>query len=200
MTDEKKFPYVTQHCANGGHEGAKTLTAKGTMIRPCNWRYVFDFGVTVECSCKCHEITAGLAAMVEQMGRTYTMPPTVIEPAAEVEAIRKSLVDIRKPEFDSTPTGRLAPGQLERWVLDVVERKPIGGLIMDINYIIFEVSLAHPGYRPSAGAIQAVLQKWADMHYIKLETKPLRVEQVYESLQTVRQTRPLVHRPLFGSR
>lgn len=192
------YPYITQHCANGGHEGTKNFTAKGSLIRPCNWRYVFDFGVVATCTCHCHEITAGMAAMAEEMGRVYTLPPAVVELDAEVTAIRESLAEIRKPEFDATPSGRLAPGQLERWVLDVVEKGPMPGMQLDIAYIGFEVSLAHREYRPSPGAIQAVLERWAQMHYIKLDTKPIRITQVYASLSVLRQVRPTFVRPPLG--
>jgi hypothetical protein len=186
----EEYPYVTQFCLNGGCEGAKKLNMNGTLMPSCSWRYVFDFGVTATCTHECHDVTAGLAAMAEELGKVYVPQMIVAERTVEVAAIAASLAEIRKPEFAATESGRLAPGQLEQWLYDVVQDR-MAGFVVDVSYLAFEIQLRHKGYTPSAGAIQAVLERWASVSYIKLETKPLRIAQVYEALKNVRRTNAL---------
>lgn len=189
-----EFPYVTQFCMNGGCEGVKKLNVNGTLMPSCSWRYVFDFGVTATCTHECHDVTAGLAAMAEELGKVYVPPVVEVVRTPEVAAIAANLAEIRKPEFAATESGRLAPGQLEQWLYEVVQNR-MAGFVVDVSYLAFEIQLRHKGYQPSAGAIQAVLERWANMSYIKLETKPLRVAEVYEAFKMVRRTSNVLGRP-----
>jgi hypothetical protein len=47
--------YITQHCANGGHENAKVLSPGGTLMPACRGEYTYRF-VSVTCWCWCHEM------------------------------------------------------------------------------------------------------------------------------------------------
>lgn len=48
-----KFPYISQHCANGGHQGAVSLSYKGSLMPSCKGRYVWAYSKAV-CTCTCH--------------------------------------------------------------------------------------------------------------------------------------------------
>lgn len=191
MTEEK-YPYVSQFCLNGGHEGIIALNFKNNRLPSCNWdlRYA-------KCTCNCHEITAGLAEMAAEMGKTFAVPSVVVAPTAEVAAIAATLNEIRKPAFQATPSGRLASGQLESWLYDVL-KNPVMSATPDISELAFEIQLAHPEYQPSAGAIQAVLERWSKLSYLKLGAKPIRVLQIYQALHDTRSAPKFGHRPRLG--
>lgn len=178
---EEKYPYISQFCLNGGCEGVIALNKFGTRMPTCGWDLKY-----IKCTHKCHEITAGLAEMAAEMGRTYSPPPPpVAEQAPEVAAIAAKLVEIRKPLFAETPTGRLASGQLDQLVYEAL-KGPLAGREADVSDLVFEVSLAHRGYQPSPGAIQAVLERWAKLSYVRIAVKPIRVTQVYQALHDSR--------------
>lgn len=177
---EEKYPYISQFCLNGGCEGTVALNWKGNRLPTCNW----DLGY-VKCTHDCHEITAGLAEMAAELGKTYVMPVPVIESATEVSAIAATLSEIRKPAFQATPSGRLASGQLEQWLYEVLKSQVLSAT-PDISELAFEMQLAHPEYQPSAGAIQAALERWSKLSYISLGAKPIRVLQIYQGLHDSR--------------
>lgn len=199
MASEGPPPYVTQWCANGGHDGIKALSFRGTLLPSCQFRYDLGYGGIVVCMCDCHADMRAVLAMMEESGRTVPIQTAVVvERTAEVAAIVESLAAVRKPLFAPTESGRLAPGQLEQWVLDVLDLE-IPGFELTVDYIAMEIALAHPGYSPSHGAIQNVLTGWSDRSYVKLATKPIRVIEKYEGLKQVRlKVAPFGTRPRLG--
>ncbi len=48
--------YVTGHCANGNHEGAKNLSVGGALFPSCAGEYHFRITKPILCSCWCHEL------------------------------------------------------------------------------------------------------------------------------------------------
>lgn len=191
---EEKYPYVSQFCLNGGCEGTVALNWKGNRLPTCSW----DLGY-VKCAHECHDTTRELAKMYAEMGKVYTVPAPVVEAPPAVSTIAATLADIRRPTFAATPSGRLAPGQLESWIYDALPKAQVLSPTPDISEIAFEIQLAHPEYHPSAGAIQAVLERWAKTSYIKLGEKPIRVMQVYEALHVSRRPAQFgMNRPRLG--
>jgi hypothetical protein len=200
MSDDKVPPYITQWCANGGHDGIKALNFRGSLLPSCQFRYDLGHGrPLVVCMCKCHNDMREVLEMMRSAGKDMPVKQAIVaERTAEVAAIVESLAAVRKPLFAPTDSGRLAPGQLEQWVLDVLDLG-IEGFELTIEYIAMEIAFAHKGYSPSHGAIQNVLQGWADVSYIKLGYKPIRVLEKYEGLKQVRsKVRPFGNRPRLG--
>lgn len=189
---EEKYPYVTQFCLNGGHENIKAFNWKDNMLPSCRWDYGW-----VKCKCDCHEITAGLAEMAAEIGRVYSVPMAVMEPTPEASAIAATLNEIRKPAFQATPSGRLASGQLEQWLYDALKNQVLSST-PDVAELAFEIQLAHPEYQPSAGAIQAVLERWSKLSYVELGTKPIRVLKIYQALHESRSGLKFGNRPRLG--
>jgi hypothetical protein len=180
MATEENYPYVSQFCFNGGCEGTVPLNWKGDRLPLCPWDLKY-----VKCTHECHEITAGLAEMAAEMGKIYNPTVAATVAAPEVSAIAATLIEIRKPAFQATPSGRLASGQLEQWLYAVLKAQVLSAT-PDISDLAFEIQLAHPEYQPSAGAIQAVLERWAAASYIKLGAKPIRVLEIYQGLHDSR--------------
>lgn len=191
---EEKYPYISQFCLNGGCEGTVPLNWKNNRLPVCPWDLKY-----IKCKHRCHEITAGLAEMAAEMGKVFTPPTAPAIEVPEVTAIAATLSEIRKPVFQATPSGRLASGQLEQWLYDVLKAQILSAT-PDIGDLAFEIQLAHPEYHPSAGAIQAVLERWAAASYIKLGTKPVRVVEIYQGLHDSRSGPRfgLVNRPRLG--
>lgn len=58
---EKLYPYVTQHCANGAHENATVFSERGERFSNCRGEYKYRF-VTITCTCWCHAMFASVRA------------------------------------------------------------------------------------------------------------------------------------------
>jgi hypothetical protein len=51
-----KYPYVTQFCVNGGHQGSVALSFRGTLLPGCRGEYPL-YPKVVTCTCYCHKYT-----------------------------------------------------------------------------------------------------------------------------------------------
>jgi hypothetical protein len=69
-----KYPYVTQHCANGAHENTKTLSFKGTLMVSCKGFYDWRF-TSATCTCWCHALVASIKTP-ETVAPSDTSPTT----------------------------------------------------------------------------------------------------------------------------
>jgi hypothetical protein len=196
VSDDKKYPYITQFCMNGGHDGVKKLNFRGTLLPSCNFRYDLGYGrPPVICMCDCHADMRAVLDMMKAAGKTMPVAaPVQVERSPETSAIAQSLDAVRKPVFAETQSGRLPPGQLEQYVYDVLQLG-IAGIDLTVDYIVMEIMLAHAGYTPSSGAVLNVLRNWDALSYIKLADKPVRIVEKYEALKQVR-----AKVSLFGSR
>lgn len=69
-----KVPYITGFCSNGGHEGTKKLSDKGTLLRACSGSFLIT-GKTYNCRCNCHEVFRQIFEMTGMT--TQTVAPAV---------------------------------------------------------------------------------------------------------------------------
>lgn len=84
-----KYPYVTQFCANGGHEDKPVLSFRGTLMVTCRGLYDM-YPRSVTCTCWCHtnaaiKKTLGKPAAFLPVTDTQTSAATVTEAPRPVE-------------------------------------------------------------------------------------------------------------------
>lgn len=98
-----KFPYITGHCANGAHEGSKTLSYLGTLMQSCRGIYTWRFsGAT--CTCWCHALADTVRAMEDAtpspLFPTTDMPESVVYDLVEAVKSASGRVTILPPAHD----------------------------------------------------------------------------------------------------
>jgi hypothetical protein len=88
-----KYPYVTQFCANGGHQGQKVLSFRGSLMPSCRGTYEI-WPHKVSCTCWCHALHGNVEAMI--------LVPA-IDMGADALAVGAAVTDGARA-VESTPT------------------------------------------------------------------------------------------------
>lgn len=80
-----KYPYVTQFCANGGHENIVALSFRGTRMKSCSGKYFIPPRLDVVCTCHCHVNSTRpaipMAPSINSGGASVTVDPRPVEMA-----------------------------------------------------------------------------------------------------------------------
>lgn len=119
--------------------------------------------------------------------RTFWMPSDDPLPALSINVERAAAVLLEspapdrvpatiRPEFDPTPTGRTARGQLEYWVKEqcdiwLVEEYKFP---CTLNWLAEQIAHDQAIDPPSVGAVDAVLKRWEKLGFAVLAKKPNR--------------------------
>jgi hypothetical protein len=198
-----EFPYVTGFCGVGNHAGTTNISTKGTKQTTCNHVYFIGrFRTRVECMCWCHDAEREFRAMMASAGKpvdenplpVYALPVRTLQGLAHDVAspVKQATVSTPfgdRPAINMLPGGRLARGELEKLVYEVITDKLVGigkpgagdGTPKWIN---MEIQLrTNQATNPSAGAIYSCLEKWAKLMLITVAEKPYRVTAVSDKLR-----------------
>lgn len=198
-----EFPYVCGFCGVGNHRGTEKLSAKGTKQKACSHMYYIGRRMTpVECMCPCNDTEREFRAMMEEMGRPVepvALPASVL-PAPSLRApvtaaptpvsapVAASLFGDRPP-ISVLKGGRVAKGELEKLVYEVITDKTVGVAAgyyaqMTPKVIADEIRMRTMGsYEPSVGAIHSCLERWSKHMLVTVEERPYRVTVVSDKLR-----------------
>jgi hypothetical protein len=194
------LPFPTGFCQMGACEGRRKESMSGVMMKTCSWWQ--------RCPCDCHKIYDTLFGdsemqriVVDNSGyepspSPFWMPSPEERIAMLAEAHQHKdnaprVIESPMPEvvpmtlersYNETPTGRLAPGQLEAWVkyhCDVwlVEKERFPCIP---TYLAAEIARKEGIPLPSVGAIAAVFDRWAAIGFAVTAKKPVRFERYTE--------------------
>lgn len=185
----------TGFCAIGACEGERKLGATGAVLKPCaDWRH---------CPCECHKKIDSLFSMMgmrreykDMSGyvppeNTFKMP-SLEERAAWMAAQKAGVQDVKEiiresplpdvipativREFNPTPTGRAARGELEAWVREICDEFLVEkyGEFCTPALVAEMVGKAKGINPPSSGAVDAVFKRWEAIGFAEIARKPTR--------------------------
>lgn len=189
--DKHVMRYPTGWCQNGWHEGIKAKNAVGNPVPTCK--------MYLTCACKCHRDLDLMFNMAEKMrelvnkseyhtpARTWWMPSD--EPLAPLSTVAVAgapvMVESAAPgyvpptmarEYGPTATGRAARGELESWVKTKCDEWMIEKYQFPCTpaWLSEEIAEWQEVKAPSVGAINAVFNRWKDLDFAHIRTKPVR--------------------------
>lgn len=184
---------ISGWCHSGAHEGQIKMSERGVRFPTCSG----NIGRHHKCPCWCHEVYRKAAKLMAERGEELpsTRPAPVasatVEPSLdptgghstpdEKQAARmdpsgspnNAITDIPPPDFNPTPTGRKAHGELEQQVLEACDKwVKMGSPGLLVPSLIAKI--IDPDNLPSTGAIAAVLGRWAELGFAVMGQKPIR--------------------------
>lgn len=198
-----EFPYVCGYCGVGNHKGTEHLSASGARQRACSHLYYVGRRLDeVECMCPCNDTEREFRTMMAEMGRQIVSAASVpsVLPAPSLRArVTNAPSPVSAPvpasPFGDRPPiavlkgGRVAKGELERLVFEVITDPVVGVTTgyyaqMTPKQIADEIRMrTGGGYEPSVGAIYSRLEAWSKNMLVTVEEKPYRVTAVSDKLR-----------------
>lgn len=196
-------PYECGFCNAGFHYQSKR--AKGPV---CKFIYNLGRNGIVTCLCDCTKTERAFREMAKAMGKEiptdseseFVLPApsarTAVDVASSPPADALPPDESPAPDTGTAPmqfsfgeTGRVEKGQLEQAVwqvcIDALDKKiPVPGDQITPQFIAFEITLrTGTEYRPSPGAVSAVLERWAKIVWCEMETGPARLVGMSDDLR-----------------
>lgn len=190
VEDGKKLPIKTGFCLAGWHEATRPRDRFDQPVPTCDkWQ---------TCPCDCH---VSITQFYKESGKErvvhsnpdYTPVESPVNIFELVEA-PSLLADVELPshvmvspaigvvpgavvkQFNKTPSGRAARGQLEAMVKEVTDtwviendRHPCTP-----DYVSAEIAKLHKIDAPNPVGIHAVFRRWEKMNFATIEVKPVR--------------------------
>lgn len=198
-----EFPYFCGFCGVGNHRGTEKLSASGAKQRACNHIYYVGRRLDeVECMCPCNDTEREFRAMMAEMGRPIEPAPlpSSVLPAPSLRApitgpptpVSVPIVASpfgARPPIAMLPSGRVAKGQLEGLIYEVLTDPVVGvkaGYYKDMTpkVISDEIRMRTRGeYEPSVGAVHSCLERWSKSVLITVAEKPYRVTEISDRLR-----------------
>lgn len=197
-------PYECGFCNAGFHY--QTKRSRGPVCR-----FVYNLGRygVITCMCDCTKTERAFREMAKAMGKElptdseseFVLPapsartPVTVDasdPADTVSADTPPPVaqDHMVGLFKFGETGRVEKGQLEEAVWKVCKDALYGPLAASVSqvtpqFIAFEIALrTGTEYKPSPGAVSAVLERWAKIMWCEIEKGPMRITSMRDDLMT----------------
>jgi len=191
-------PYVCGFCNSGFHFRSKR--PRGPVCK-----FIYDLGRygIVVCKCDCTKTERDFREMLRAAGKDvpgesepmFVLPapslrgPVTVDAGVPDDAVTPDAPDDADPEpadtavmrFSFGETGRVEKGQLEDAVWRVCKEAldgkiPVPSSGLTPLWVSFEVTLrTGTEYKPSPGAVSAVMDRWSKVVWAEVETKPMRL-------------------------